>query len=80
MQECVQNSFEMLEMKPNEETDGYIVRFEKLLPPEVKKRYPMYRSGAFKWALFHPDGGMIWASRAVAATASRLESEGMPIF
>ncbi len=55
------------------------VRFEKLTPPDVKKRYPMYKSGAFKWALFHPDGGMIWASRAVAATASVAQRKGVKI-
>lgn len=55
------------------------VRFEKLLPPDVKKRYPMYRSAAFKWALFHPDGGMIWASRSVAATASIAQRKGVKI-
>ena len=55
------------------------VRFEKLAPPDVKKRYPMYRSGAFKWALFHQDGGMIWASRAVAATASVAQRKGVKI-
>ncbi len=55
------------------------VRFEKLMPPDVKKRYPMYKSGAFKWALFHPDGGMIWASRSVAATASIAQRKGVKI-
>ncbi len=55
------------------------IRFERLLPPDVKKRYPMYRSGAFKWALLHPDGGMIWANRAVAATASIAQRAGVKI-
>jgi monomeric sarcosine oxidase len=55
------------------------LRFEKLLPPDVKKRYPMYKSGAFKWALYHPDGGMIWASRSVAATASIAQRKGVKI-
>ena len=55
------------------------IRFEKLEPPDVKKRYPMYRSGAFKWALFHPDGGMIWANRSVAATASIAQRKGVKI-
>src|SRR6185369_7216490 len=55
------------------------IRFEKLEPPDVKKRYPMYKSGAFKWALFHPEGGMIWANRAVAATASIAQRKGVKI-
>ncbi|MEK7389729.1 MAG: N-methyl-L-tryptophan oxidase [Elusimicrobiota bacterium] len=55
------------------------INFERLDPPQVKKRYPMYRSGAIKWALFHPDGGMIWANRAVAATASIAQRRGVKI-
>ncbi|MBI3288895.1 MAG: N-methyl-L-tryptophan oxidase [Elusimicrobia bacterium] len=55
------------------------IKFERLGPPDVKKRYPMYKSGAFKWALFHPDGGMIWANRSVAATASIAQRKGVKI-
>jgi monomeric sarcosine oxidase len=55
------------------------IRFEKLDPAGVRRQYPMYRSGAFKWALFHPDGGMTWANRAVAATASIAQRKGVRI-
>ena len=55
------------------------IRCEKLDPPQVKKLYPMYRSNSFKWALFHPDGGMIWANRAVAATASLAQRKGVKV-
>jgi monomeric sarcosine oxidase len=55
------------------------IKFERLDPAKVKKLYPMYNPKAFKWALFHPDGGMIWASRAVAATASLAQRKGVRI-
>ena len=46
------------------------IKCERLDREQVKKLYPMYNVKAFKWALFHPEGGMVWANRAVAATAS----------
>lgn len=46
------------------------VKHARLDAAAARKLYPMYNPRAFKWALFHPDGGMIWANRAVAATAS----------
>ncbi len=55
------------------------VKFERLDPAMVKKLYPMYNPRAFKWALFHQSGGMIWASRAVAATASIAQRKGVHI-
>lgn len=55
------------------------VRFEKLDPALVRRQYPMYNPKAFKWALFHPDGGMIWAARSVAATASIAQRKGVRI-
>ena len=55
------------------------IRFERLDPLEVRKRYPMYNPRAIKWALFHPDGGMIWANRAVAATASIAQRKNVRI-
>lgn len=55
------------------------VAFERLDPAKVRKLYPMYNPKAFKWALFHPDGGMVWANRAVAATASVAQRKGVRI-
>ena len=55
------------------------IRFERLDPAQIRRRYPMYNPRAFKWALFHPDGGMTWASRAVAATASIAQRKGVRI-
>ncbi len=55
------------------------IRVEKLDREAVKKLYPMYNVKAFKWALFHPDGGMVWANRAVAATASIAQRKNVRI-
>jgi monomeric sarcosine oxidase len=55
------------------------IRFEKLDPAKTRKLYPMYNPKAFKWALYHPDGGMVWASRSVAATASIAQRKGVKI-
>lgn len=55
------------------------LRFAKLDPAQVKKLYPMYNPKSFKWALYHSDGGMIWASRAVAAAASLAQRKGVRV-
>jgi len=55
------------------------IRFERLDSAEVRKRYPMYNPRSIKWALFHPEGGMIWANRAVAATASIAQRKNVRI-
>lgn len=55
------------------------IRFEKLDPAQVRRQYPMYNPKSIKWALFHPDGGMTWANRAVAATASIAQRKGVRI-
>jgi len=55
------------------------VRFERLDRDAVKRQYPMYNVKAFKWALYHPDGGMVWANRAVAATASIAQRKNVRI-
>lgn len=54
-------------------------RFTRLDPAAVRKLYPMYNPKAFKWALYHPDGGMIWASRATAAAASLAQRKGVRV-
>ncbi|MBI4371068.1 MAG: FAD-dependent oxidoreductase [Elusimicrobia bacterium] len=55
------------------------VAFERLDPAKVRRLYPMYNPRAFRWALFHPDGGLLWASRAVAATASIAQRKGVRV-
>src|SRR3989338_8806169 len=39
----------------------------KMGKEEVRRHYPMINTRAIKYALFHKDGGMIWARRATAA-------------
>ncbi|MDE2141545.1 MAG: N-methyl-L-tryptophan oxidase [Elusimicrobia bacterium] len=55
------------------------IRCSRLERDEVKKLYPMYNPRSFKWALYHPDGGMVWANRAVAATASIAQRKNVRI-
>lgn len=55
------------------------IKFERLDPAKVRKLYPMYNPKAFKWALYHPDGGMVWANRATAATASLAQRKGVKV-
>lgn len=55
------------------------IKFARLDPAQVKKLYPMYNQKAIKWALFHPEGGMIWAQRSVGATASLAQRKGVKI-
>ncbi|MDE2490306.1 MAG: N-methyl-L-tryptophan oxidase [Elusimicrobia bacterium] len=55
------------------------IKYDRLEPSLVRRIYPMYNPKAFKWALFHPDGGMIWANRSVAATASLAQRKGVRI-
>lgn len=55
------------------------LRVQKLSKDELKRGYSMINSRAVKWALFHPDGGMIWAQRATAAIASLAQRKGVKI-
>lgn len=55
------------------------LRFAKLDPAQVRKLYPMYNPKSFKWALFHPDGGMVWAARAVSAAVSLAQRKGVHV-
>lgn len=36
-------------------------------PAEVCERYRVFRRPAFKFAVYHPDGGFVWAQRAIEA-------------
>jgi N-methyl-L-tryptophan oxidase len=55
------------------------IKCERMDREQVKKLYPMYNVKAFKWALFHPEGGMVWANRSVAATASIAQRKNVRI-
>ncbi|HVE12956.1 MAG TPA: FAD-dependent oxidoreductase [Elusimicrobiota bacterium] len=45
------------------------VKAKKLKPLEVCAEYRMFRSRAFRFAVFHPEGGMVLAQKAIAAFA-----------
>lgn len=53
-----------------------IVRMEK---KEVRRHYPMINTRAIKYALFHKDGGILWAMRATAAIASLAQRRGAKV-
>lgn len=43
---------------------------------ELVKRYPMFNPRAVKYALFHKDGGMIWAMKSVSAISVLAQRRG----
>ncbi|MBI3297630.1 MAG: FAD-dependent oxidoreductase [Elusimicrobia bacterium] len=43
------------------------LRVERLSSQQVAERYRMIRPRCCKFAVFHPDGGMVWAKRAIEA-------------
>ncbi|MEK7383821.1 MAG: FAD-dependent oxidoreductase, partial [Elusimicrobiota bacterium] len=53
------------------------VKCERFDAAAIRRLYPMYNPKAFKWALFHPEGGMIWANHAVSAMASIAQRRGV---
>jgi N-methyl-L-tryptophan oxidase len=50
-----------------------VTRLEKA---ELKRQYPMINSRAVKYAIFHKDAGMLWASKAVTHLASLAQRKG----
>ena len=49
----------------------------KLDKSEIRRQYPMINTRAIKYGLFHKDGGMLWASKAVQAMASLAQRKGV---
>ncbi|MFH1723380.1 MAG: FAD-dependent oxidoreductase [Elusimicrobiota bacterium] len=49
---------------------------EKLKPKEVCERYRMLKPRSFRFAVFHPDGGMVWAKKAIETFARGVEKSG----
>jgi len=45
------------------------LRVERLDPKQVAERYRMVKPRCCKFAVFHPDGGMVWAKKAIEAFA-----------
>lgn len=52
---------------------------EKLGPVELKERYRILNPKSFRYAVFHPQGGMLWAQRAVTALAAAAARKGTVI-
>lgn len=51
----------------------HVVKMEKA---EVRKNYPMINTRAIKYGLFHKDGGMLWAQKAVTALSALAQRKG----
>ncbi|MBI4348394.1 MAG: N-methyl-L-tryptophan oxidase [Elusimicrobia bacterium] len=47
---------------------------------ETHERYRIFNPRAFKFAVHHPDGGMLWAQRALNAFAHLAQSRGSRVF
>jgi monomeric sarcosine oxidase len=53
------------------------VAVQKIEKAELKRQYPMINSKAVKYAIFHKDGGMIWAAKAVTFLVSLAQRKGV---
>lgn len=43
------------------------LRAERWSSADTCARFRMFRRSAFRWAAYHPDGGLVWSQRAIAA-------------
>ncbi len=50
---------------------------EKWDKARIQKRYPVIRSPGVKFGLFHPDGGIVWAGRAVSVLTALAQKAGV---
>jgi monomeric sarcosine oxidase len=55
------------------------VPVQKIEKEELKRSYPMINSKAVKYGLFHKDGGMLWASKAVGHLSTLAQRKGAKI-
>lgn len=53
-----------------------VVKMEK---EEVRRNYPMINTRAIKYAVFHKDGGLIWARRVMEALCALAQRKGVKI-
>lgn len=51
----------------------------RLEKKEIQRNYPMINTRAMQYAILHPDGGMIWAQRAVGAIAGLAQRKGAKV-
>lgn len=52
---------------------------KRLEKDEINRHYPMMNTRAIKYAILHPDGGMLWASKAVQAIAGLAQRKGVKV-
>ena len=45
------------------------VKARKIKPPELCEQYRMFKQRSFRFAVYHPEGGMVLAQKAIAAYA-----------
>ncbi|MDE2238089.1 MAG: FAD-dependent oxidoreductase, partial [Elusimicrobia bacterium] len=55
------------------------VPVKRLEKSELGRHYPMLNTRAIKYGVFHPSGGMLWASKAVAAIAGLAQRRGAKV-
>lgn len=48
----------------------------RLEKKEIQRSYPMINTRAMQYAILHPDGGMLWAQRAVGAISALAQRKG----
>ncbi|MBI4677245.1 MAG: FAD-dependent oxidoreductase [Elusimicrobia bacterium] len=55
------------------------IRAERMDKPEIRRHHPMVNVRALRFALFHHDGGYIWAMRTVAVLSHLAQKKGAQI-
>ncbi len=53
---------------------------EKWDKARIQKRYPVIHTPGIKFGVFHPDGGIVWAGRAVGALTALAQKAGVRFF
>jgi monomeric sarcosine oxidase len=72
----VTHGYEEQSMKTLKDLKLPVRRLEK---EEIHRNYPMINTRAVKYAVFHQDGGMLWASKAVTALAGLAQRKGAKV-
>lgn len=55
------------------------LRIERLEKEDLKRHHPIFNSKAIKFAIYHPDGGMLWAQRSTAAILHLAQRKGVKV-
>ncbi|MDE2313878.1 MAG: FAD-dependent oxidoreductase [Elusimicrobia bacterium] len=82
---CSHGMLDLAETEHGYEEDSLRVLKDMRVPAQrlekkhIAKLYPMINTRAVRWGLFHKDGGIIWAFRAVQALASLAQKQGAKV-